>query len=199
MPRKSVVKRSDYITDWNGDLLDKKVVDYLAPGCIVRVMVDDLRPGREWSWDVPYGKIYKIKDGTFWARRWIELKPCGCDYFKTMTDSSAELRKQRKNVALFWDDDDAEEPYLPSIDYKQSSKEWQLEDDIFAADLYDHTDHDMHCPGTIVRPNMKLTFRKNQITEIPLLWQPVQVQKSIARANLIEKKETTWPITGARL
>ena len=197
MPRQSVPYRSSFITDWNGHLLDKRVVDFLRPGCIVRIMLDDLRPGYEGHWNIVYGKIYKIKDGTFWARQWIELNPCGCDYYKTMHDSSEDLRKRRrKNRRGIFDVEAEEEEYLPDIDYKKITKDDELEDRIFEADLNDHIEHDKNCPWRIVDPDMKLTFRRNNIKEIPIHWQPRPAQKAIARANLRETDKTTWPFTG---
>lgn len=61
---KYTLYHSTTVTDWSGQLLSKKVLRMLQPGCIVRVCVMRVpQPGME----AIYVKISKIKDGTVWG------------------------------------------------------------------------------------------------------------------------------------
>lgn len=62
MPRNLIPLREGDIIDWNGTILSKKILKYLAPGCLVRIGITDGEKS-----EMLYFKIIKQKDGTFWG------------------------------------------------------------------------------------------------------------------------------------
>lgn len=64
MPRELDTKESRQVTDWSGRLLNKRVLDLLVPGCIVRIVVTNLKQG---GGEALYVRITKIKDGSLWG------------------------------------------------------------------------------------------------------------------------------------
>ena len=60
-----IAKRYGDVTDWSGQLLSKKTLDYLKIGDIVRVQIDNILDGSSFA---PYFNIVKIKDGTLWGK-----------------------------------------------------------------------------------------------------------------------------------
>jgi hypothetical protein len=64
MPRTLEARRMGDVTDWSGQCLRKRVLDYLGVGCIVRVIVDNVETG---GCECLYFAITRVKDGTFWG------------------------------------------------------------------------------------------------------------------------------------
>ncbi|KAI9822585.1 MAG: hypothetical protein M1827_000304 [Pycnora praestabilis] len=51
-------------TDWSGQILPRQMTQYLRPGCVVRIAVENLEKGGS---EAIYFEITKIKDGTYWG------------------------------------------------------------------------------------------------------------------------------------
>lgn len=88
MPRIIKVVRQVELFDWSGELLNKKILKLLRPGCIVRVIEEydenlgDREPCRLYDDKIirtyNYYKILKIKDGTLWGKVQDYYKVCRC-------------------------------------------------------------------------------------------------------------------------
>lgn len=183
MPRRVFPERSDHVLDWGGSKLDKRVAKHLTPGCILRVMYttdsDPLFPLPEGKHDLVYATIYKIKDGTYWGKLHVLLTPCVCPYFKNKSNFQESTTNGMATFANDDDEDDDEDygGYLDDmIDYRTPPPRQRAAELWLERELQDFRKHAEVCPYNIIKPSMKITFRKKHIYEIPINWQPPPVR-----------------------
>lgn len=63
MPRILTPVVTNEATDWDGCILSRQMAQFLTVGCIVRVVVVNVKASAE----AIYFDITKVKDGTFWG------------------------------------------------------------------------------------------------------------------------------------
>ena len=99
MPGRTLVpRRQGDRTDWSGRCLSKRLLGLLAPGCVVRVCVDNLQDG---SAEALYFTITRMKDGTFWGT--CEPTYRLADAVGLPTGSTFTFRKEHVNeVPVEW-------------------------------------------------------------------------------------------------
>lgn len=180
MPRKVRPERADHIKDWCGGVLGKKVIDFLVPGCIVRVMystdLDPHFPPPEGKHDLVYVEIYKIKDGSYWGKLVTQCNPCPCTDQFTCSDF-------REYCEAY---EDRPDDYLGDlVHYRTTSRKERMRIARDQRNYAEHVKHDEVCPLSIIRPSMNVTFRKEHVVEVPTGWQPAPVRKAMARAGMM--------------
>lgn len=108
-------KKMTDITDWHGVLLDKKVLNLLRPGLIVRVLCDyaedkgireplSSRMGK-FTGSSHYYQITKIKDGTLWGTclDYYKVWPEECDEKGCRTGDTLAFRFDNiSEIPLDW-------------------------------------------------------------------------------------------------
>lgn len=110
-PKTLVSHRMHDVTDWSGIVLRKRVVTYLRPGCIVRVIVQNTKKD---TTECLYFKIVKMKDGTFWGEckatyrqdDWVDLADGKVFTFRSENISEIPISWQPKWFRSKLSDDD---------------------------------------------------------------------------------------------
>jgi hypothetical protein len=62
--RERVAVSQKQVTDWSGQLLNKRVLSMLREGCVVRIAIRNLK---NQSMEAIYVSITKVKDGSLWG------------------------------------------------------------------------------------------------------------------------------------
>ena len=88
----------DAATDWSGQILPRRMVQYLFPGCVVRVVIKNNTT--ECS-EAIYFELTKIKDGTFWGTAYDTYRMQNC--VDLATGDQMTFRKEHINeIPLDW-------------------------------------------------------------------------------------------------